>query len=161
MRALLLKAWLRPLVVGLSLWLGICGGSWATMHWLSARIQARIQTTAALDMDIEGGPVRGAARRLPGPSALEGGHPTSREAVERVKELYDRVRTAVDAGLGEVVRAEQRRHCEQVKALQQRVDRQAEQSETLRRQVERLTGQMTRLARDYGTLAATLRGRWR
>ena len=26
MRALLLKAWLRPLVVGLSLWLGICGG---------------------------------------------------------------------------------------------------------------------------------------
>ena len=35
MRALLLNAWLRPLVVGLSLWLGICGGSWATMHWLS------------------------------------------------------------------------------------------------------------------------------
>ena len=53
MRALLLKAWLRPLVVGLSLWLGICGGSWATMHWLSARIQARIQTTAALDANIE------------------------------------------------------------------------------------------------------------
>ena len=53
MRALLLKAWLRPLVVGLSLWLGICGGSWATMHWLSARIQARIETAAALDLDIE------------------------------------------------------------------------------------------------------------
>ena len=53
MRALLLKAWLRPLVVGLSLWLGICGGSWATMHWLSARIQARIETVAALDLDIE------------------------------------------------------------------------------------------------------------
>ena len=52
MRALLLKAWLRPLVVGLSLWLGICGGSWATMHWLSARIQARIETAAALDLDI-------------------------------------------------------------------------------------------------------------
>ena len=45
MRALLLKAWLRPLVVGLSLWLGICGGSWATMHWLSARIQARLEAT--------------------------------------------------------------------------------------------------------------------
>ena len=27
MRALLLNAWLRPLVVGLSLWLGIFGGS--------------------------------------------------------------------------------------------------------------------------------------
>ena len=52
MRALLLKAWLRPLVVGLSLWLGICGGSWATMHWLSTRIQARIQTAAALDLEI-------------------------------------------------------------------------------------------------------------
>ena len=53
MRALLLKAWLRPLVVGLSLWLGICGGSWATMRWLSMRIQARIETAAALDLDIE------------------------------------------------------------------------------------------------------------
>ena len=53
MHVLLLGAWLRPLVVGLSLWLGICGGSWATMHWLSTRIQARIQTAAALDVDIE------------------------------------------------------------------------------------------------------------
>ena len=53
MRALLLKAWLRPLVVGLSLWLGICGGSWATMHWLSTRIEARIQTAATLDLEIE------------------------------------------------------------------------------------------------------------
>ena len=47
MRVLLLKAWLRPLVVGLSLWLGICGGSWATMHWLSTRIQARIRAVRA------------------------------------------------------------------------------------------------------------------
>ena len=53
MRALLLKAWLRPLLVGLILWLGICGGNWATMHWLSTRIQARIQTAAALDLGIE------------------------------------------------------------------------------------------------------------
>ena len=53
MRALLLKAWLRPLVVGLSLWLGICGGSWATMHWLSTRIQVRIEMAVALDLDIE------------------------------------------------------------------------------------------------------------
>ena len=40
--ALLLNVWLRPRVVGLSLWLGICGGSWATMQWLSTRIQAWI-----------------------------------------------------------------------------------------------------------------------
>ena len=53
MRALLLNAWLRPLLVGLSLWLGICGGSWATMHWLSACIQARIETAATLDLEIE------------------------------------------------------------------------------------------------------------
>ena len=65
MRALLLKAWLRPLVVGLSLWLGICGGSWATMHWLSARIQARIETAAVLDLDI---------RRPPDPGAARDGH---------------------------------------------------------------------------------------
>ena len=54
---------------------------------------------------------------------------------------------------------EQRRHAEQVEALQQRVEQQAAQSETLRRQVERLSEQMTRLAQDYRTLAATLRGR--
>ena len=53
MRSLLLNAWLRPLLVGLSLWLGICGESWVTMHWLSTRIQARIQTAAALDLGIE------------------------------------------------------------------------------------------------------------
>ena len=55
---------------------------------------------------------------------------------------------------------EQRRHSEQVEALQRRVEQQAAQSETLRQQVERLSEQMTRLARDYGTLAATLRWRW-
>ena len=53
MRALLLKEWLRPLIVGLSLWLGIFGGSWATMRWLWTRIQVRIETAAALDLDIE------------------------------------------------------------------------------------------------------------
>ena len=53
MRALLLRAWLRPLVVGLSLWLGIFGGSWATMHWLWRSIQVRIETAAELDREIE------------------------------------------------------------------------------------------------------------
>ena len=55
---------------------------------------------------------------------------------------------------------EQQRHSGQVEALQQRVERQTAQSETLREQVERLSGQMTRLAADYRTIAATLRGRW-
>ena len=53
MRELLLKAWLRPLIVGLSLWLGIFGGSWATMQWLSRSIQTRIETVAGLGRDIE------------------------------------------------------------------------------------------------------------
>ncbi len=53
MRELLVKAWLRPLIVGLSLWLGICGGSWATMRWLWTRIQSRIEMAADLDVRIE------------------------------------------------------------------------------------------------------------
>ena len=53
MRELLLKAWLRPLIVGLSLWLGFFGGSWAAMQWLSRSIQTRIETVAGLGRDIE------------------------------------------------------------------------------------------------------------
>ena len=52
MRELLVKAWLRPLIVGLSLWIGFFGGSWATMRWLSRSIQARIERVAELDYDI-------------------------------------------------------------------------------------------------------------
>ena len=53
MRELLAKAWQRPLMVGLSLWLGFFGGSWATMRWLAGNIQARIETRAELVRDIE------------------------------------------------------------------------------------------------------------
>ena len=53
MRELLLKTWVRPFVVGLSLWIGICGGSWATMRWLSRSIQDRMEMAAGLDRDIE------------------------------------------------------------------------------------------------------------
>ena len=56
---------------------------------------------------------------------------------------------------------EQQRHSEQVEALRQRIEQQAAERATLRRQFERLDAQMTRLAQDYRTLAATLRGRWR
>ena len=52
-RVLLLNAWLRPLVVGLSLFLAFSGGSWALMHWLSASIQSRIGTLAMLEVRID------------------------------------------------------------------------------------------------------------
>ena len=127
MRELLMKAWFRPLVVGLGLWLGIFGGSWATMRWLSRSIQNRIETLAMANGRIEqaretlaeleadtwgdraprdrGGAVRGAAIRHTGRSRLGGARSARREAVERVRELYERVGTAVDGGLEEVVRA--------------------------------------------------------
>ena len=53
MRGLLMRAWVRPLVMGLSLFLGISGGSWATTHWLSTRIENRIYTLAVLNVDIK------------------------------------------------------------------------------------------------------------
>ena len=53
MRAMLLRAWLRPLVVGLSLFLGISGGSWATMHWLWRSIEVRIEALATLNRHVE------------------------------------------------------------------------------------------------------------
>ena len=53
MRELLMKGWMRPVIVGLSLSLGTFGGSWATMRWLSRSIQTRIETRAVLGRDIE------------------------------------------------------------------------------------------------------------
>ena len=51
-RELLVKAWLRPFVIGLGLWLGTFGGSWATMRWLARSIQTRSVTVAGLGRDI-------------------------------------------------------------------------------------------------------------
>ena len=53
MRAMLLRAWLRPLMVGLSLFLGFSGGSWATMHWLWRSIDVRIEALATLNRQVE------------------------------------------------------------------------------------------------------------
>ncbi len=53
MRELLVKAWLRPLIVGLSLWLGFFGGSWATMRWLAWSSHDRIETLATANARIE------------------------------------------------------------------------------------------------------------
>ena len=47
----------------------------------------------------------------------------------------------------------QRQHAAQVETLQRQV-------EALERHLARLNGQVAHLARDYRTLAATLRGRW-
>ena len=127
MRVVLLNAWLRPLVVGLIVFLGISGGSWALMHWLSASIQSRIETLATLEVQIEharrdpgrdrgdnlgGDPVgdrrgalRGVAGRDTGPSALDRGRAACLEAVERGRELYERARGAFDGRLREAVRA--------------------------------------------------------
>ena len=50
---MLLRAWLRPLVVGLSPFLGFSGGSWATMHWLWRSIELRIEALATLNRQVE------------------------------------------------------------------------------------------------------------
>ena len=55
MRELLVRAWLRPFIVGLSLWIGICAGSWATAHWLARSIRDRIETREMTDLQIAGG----------------------------------------------------------------------------------------------------------
>ena len=79
----------------------------------------------------------------------------------------ERQLTAALRKLSAQYETEQRRHTEQVEALQLRVEQQAAQSETLqqrvetsRRQIEQLAGQVTRLGADYRMLAATLRGPW-
>ena len=127
MRGMLLRAWLWPLVAGLSLSVGICGGSWAAMRWLGTAIEWKVETLAALNVDIEqaretltaieettwglelreidGARFVAAAGGLAAQSALDRGRAACREAVERVKDLYDRVRTAVDESLAGVVRA--------------------------------------------------------
>jgi len=70
---------------------------------------------------------------------------------------------------------EQQRHSEQaealrrgleqpsaeIEALRQLIGRQSVENATLRQRIERLDGLVTPLARDYETLAATLRGRWK
>ena len=79
----------------------------------------------------------------------------------------ERQLTAALRKLSAQFETEQRRHTEQVEALQQRVDQQTAQSETLqqrvetsRRQIEQLAGQVTHLDADYKTIAATLREWW-
>ena len=76
----------------------------------------------------------------------------------------ERQLTAALRKLSAQYETEQRRHTEQVEALQRQagalqrqVEQQAAQSETLRRQIEQLSGHVTGLDADYKTIAATLR----
>ena len=72
--------------------------------------------------------------------------PTTGDRWRPKGELHAHDLTAALERLSAQYEMEQQRHCEQVEALRQ--------------QVERLSGQMTRLARDYRTLAEMSRGRW-
>ena len=49
----LTRAWLRPLAVGLSLFLGILIGSWGLTRWLSSNIESLFEMRAALTVEIE------------------------------------------------------------------------------------------------------------
>jgi len=81
-------------------------------------------------------------------------------------ELEQQLTTALER-LSEQSARERQRDAERIEALERQVAQQAEQSaalqqqvEVLRRLFERLDGLVTPLARDYETLAATLREPW-
>jgi hypothetical protein len=52
-RAMFLRAWLWPLMFGLMLSAGICGGSWAGTRWLWTTIEQQIEALTVLRVDIE------------------------------------------------------------------------------------------------------------
>ena len=52
-RRMFLRAWLWPLMFGLMLSAGICGGSWAGTRWLWTTIEQQIEALTLLRVDIE------------------------------------------------------------------------------------------------------------
>ena len=52
-RGMFLRTWLWPLMFGLTLSAGICGGSWAGTRWLWTTIEQQIEALAVLRVDIE------------------------------------------------------------------------------------------------------------
>ena len=52
-RAMFLRTWLWPLLFGLMLSAGICGGSWAGTRWLWTTIEQQIEALTVLRVDIE------------------------------------------------------------------------------------------------------------
>lgn len=53
LQRLTVRAWLKPLLLSLSLSLGIFAGSWGLMQWLSHGIQSQLETRAALAQEIQ------------------------------------------------------------------------------------------------------------
>ena len=51
--ATLLRAWARPLVVGIALVAGLGLGSWGLAQWQWGQIESRIETKVALELDIQ------------------------------------------------------------------------------------------------------------
>ena len=47
------RRWLPPLILGLSLSIGIFSGSWATMQYLASNIRNLMQEARSLDMEID------------------------------------------------------------------------------------------------------------
>ncbi len=127
MNAALWRPWLRSVTVGVCLFLGILAGSWGLTRWYANQIQSLIETRAALEFEIQEtrrtierieqdtwgvklvevkrAALRDPAGEHPGKSALDHGRTAYRQAIERVKEIYDRVRTAVDERLNRAVEA--------------------------------------------------------
>ena len=128
MNAALWRPWLRSVTVGVCLFLGILAGSWGLTRWYANQIQSLIETRAALEFEIQ--EARQTIERLKEttwgvvlheeeqgrkfvvlpkgtldyPPWTVGGRPC-RAAIERVKEFYDRARTAVDDRLDRAVGA--------------------------------------------------------
>ena len=128
MNAALWGAWLRSVVVGVCLFLGICVGSWGLTRWYAEQYpkphrdegrapggdqRATPHRREAQGDDVGRGSPRGRggaeirrpAGRVAPESTLDRGRAACRAAIQRVKELYDRVRTAVDERLDRAVEA--------------------------------------------------------
>ena len=48
-----LKAWTRPIVIGLLIFLGICVGSWGLTQWYAIQIQSLIERRDAMRLQVE------------------------------------------------------------------------------------------------------------
>ena len=53
MSAAALKAWARPIGVGLLIFLGICVGSWGLTRWYATQIQNLIERRDAMRLQVE------------------------------------------------------------------------------------------------------------
>ena len=190
MNAALWRPWLRSVTVGVCLFLGILAGSWGLTRWYANQIQRPHRDAGgARDRDPRGAPdpradranhvgsetrrgqraaLRDPAGEHPRQSARDHGRTAYRQAIERVKELYDRVRTAVDERLNravEAVRSGDGAAGRVVGELQEQVQRLEESVKDLKPQLGRteasakdLKQQVEILAANYKEIAGVLGG---